>query len=574
MAACIFPHVKAVPPRPDVSHPDSALYGIAKRMAYKPVPYKKYKMKRFRKFVRKWLRENMTPISQEEDFCFEEWLNSTNYEEWRKKELRAAFLNIVDQYEKKDGLSVHATVKYFVKEEWYPEYKHHRGIWARVDEFKCISGPFFKKVEEQLFKLKYFIKKIPKDQRAEYIMKIMGIDGVKFQTTDFTAYESHFKPFMMYNCEFELYKYMASCNPKAQKTVQFLFSVLAWANHVQNKYFTVVVKAKRMSGEMNTSLGNGFSNLMYLLFACEEEKIEFWGPVVEGDDGLLALSRDIPKKYFEDMGLNVKMETHENLSDASFCGLIFDPEELINIRDPRVPLVTCMWVPRKYTAASNDKIKGLIKSKAMSLMFEYPGCPILAVLGHKIFSLLADIPMYNHGENSHERRVLDNYYHRYESSDVPIKKTGLRTRALMERLFGISIQAQLMIEKSIEEMTLEKWDTGSALSIMPGLWIENYDLYCRNIINESPYSLNRIYQTSNTKNKYFNKLFKLHQVTGIRSKIGKIVTFDVFKKNSKFLGKSYFEVVKEYNEYVNEFYLEQELHRKNNLPINYGRHKH
>jgi len=337
MAACILPHVRAVPPRPDVTHPPSALYGVAKRMAYRPKPPDRQMLKEFRKFVRQWVRSNLLPLDPSFQFDVEPWLESTNYSFKRKEELRKAYAEVVkmDDIDKDTRLNKYAKVKYFVKEEWYPEYKHHRGIWAREDAFKVICGPFFKSIEEALFKLPYFIKKIPKDKRADYIMSLMNFDGYIYQTTDFTAYESHFRTELMYYCEYELYSYMVSMNAVGKVLLRNIFSVIGSFNYVVNKYFTLAVEAKRMSGEMNTSLGNGFSNLMFLLFAAHYYKIDFVGPVVEGDDGLMGLARKIPAQYFHKMGLNVKMETHELLSYASFCGMIFDPIERINITDPR-----------------------------------------------------------------------------------------------------------------------------------------------------------------------------------------------------------------------------------------------
>lgn len=574
MAAAIFSHVKAIPPRPDVSHPDSALYGVAKRMAYKPAEPDEEFMKEFNLFVRNWLQENMTPLAQEFDFNFEEWLSKTNYPEWRKQELRKAYENVIDPAElDKNGHNIHSNVKYFVKEEWYPEFKHHRGIWARVDEFKCISGPFFKAIEEELFKLKYFIKKIPKDQRAEYISKMMDDIGKIFQTTDFTAYESHFTTELMWNCEFELYKYMSRCNPKAQQFVRIIFSALAKDNYVINKYFTLAVRAKRMSGEMNTSLGNGFSNLMFLLFACHKYKIDFLGPVVEGDDGLIALSKEIPKEYFDKMALNVKMEIHQNLSDASFCGLVFDPVERIIIRDPRVPISTIMWVPRQYASSNVNKIKGLIKSKALSMMFEYPGCPILAPLSHKVFALMGDVPMINHGDSNYEMNYINQLYIKYEKSEVPYKVIGMRTRKLMERLFDIDTSRQLLIETDIESMTLEHWNTDNLITIMPALWIWNYDIYVRDCKNCTSMSICNMMFSSGTKNIHFKELYTLLRVTGTKSRLNKLIKFKDFCKMNRKRIHTKLEMLAAYDKYVAKHHERNKLHILNEQPINYGQQK-
>jgi hypothetical protein len=570
MAACIFSHINAVPPRPDVTHPTSALYGVAKRMAYKPKRPNKKLFKAFRCFVRKWLIDNLEPLDTEEMFDFEEWLSGTNYTDKRKQELRKAWEGVIsDELLDSNELNINAKVKYFVKEEWYPEYKHFRGIWAREDAFKAICGPFFKKIEEALFKLPYFIKKIPKDKRADYIMDFMYNPVYLFESTDFTAYESHFTTYVMYYCERELYKHMVRRNLQGLRLLRLIFHVIANFNYVINKYFTLAILAKRMSGEMNTSLGNGFSNLMLLLFACFYYKIDFTGPVVEGDDGLLGLSREIPPSYFVDMGFNVKMILSD-ISHASFCGMIFDPEERINITDPRKPLCTIMWVPRKYASASQKTIKGLIKSKALSLIFEYPGCPILCVLGAKLFSLLSGVEMINIGQTNYEKKRFNEILLRYANSDIPVKPIGPRSRDLMEHMFGISVQQQLLIEADIERMTLDNWDTNSALLIMPELWVSNYNNY---VVDRdfTIYDINHFYGPG-TVNKYLDDLPLLRNNGPVKHKVGKLIDFNEYRTHSKFQNITVMEVFEYYKQYYWDFWMSKYILYKCLSPIHFGSH--
>jgi len=113
-------------------------------MAYDPPKYNRVMRRRFRRFVKRWLLKNITPFDPTETFDFEEWLSTTNYPEWRKEQIRKArrdgpFLDgEVDHPKDSDYL-----IKLFTKEEYYPEYKHHRGIWAREDAAKAVMGPFF-----------------------------------------------------------------------------------------------------------------------------------------------------------------------------------------------------------------------------------------------------------------------------------------------------------------------------------------------------------------------------------------------------------------------------------------------
>jgi hypothetical protein len=485
MGKTFLDFIAAVPFKPDISHPISLVDGVAKRMAYLPPKACPILRAKFSKFVLDWLELNLTPIPHDYDFNIEKWLDMTNYPAWRKEQIRLA---APDELEKQiyeyflNEIYQDAEVGIFCKEEFYEEPKNFRGIWARVDAFKALAGPFFKIIEDQLFKLAHFIKKISKNERPQYIDEMLRNDAYKYQNTDFTSFESLFTTDMMDDCEFQLYRYMSRHNTFAQIICRLMFKVIAGYNLVVNKYFSILVLAKRMSGEMNTSLGNGFSNLMIIKFGFENYEIPYLGPVVEGDDSLSAAEKSIPPEYFTKMGLNVKMDIVEDLSTASFCGIIYHPDDMINIRDPREPLATTFWVPSKYAFCNEKKYFELIKSKALSIMFEYPGCPILDKFGHKIFELLYAYEVgWEFEHDTYRRNELKKAYDAYKNESLPKKTPSLSTRILMQRMFDITVEMQLAIENEIEHMTLTHWFCPLVTSIMPEQWISNYNNYVRKV---------------------------------------------------------------------------------------------
>lgn len=546
-------HIPAVLPRPDVTHPDSLIDGIAKRMAYNPPPYQRGLRRRFRRFVKKWVQKNLRPIEHNDDLGFEEWLETTNYPGWRKDELRKTWNDILEKDSfwilEKDRLHENADVKLFCKEENYPEYKLPRGIWARVDEFKDISGPFFKRIEKELFKLPYFIKKVPKHQRPQYIKDLIERSNLKYICTDFTSFESLFTTDMMMDCEAILYKYMSSKNLLMQRLCRMILLVLTGDNVCGNKYFKVAVDAKRMSGEMNTSLGNGFSNLMFLLFAFHEHNIGFTGPIVEGDDGLAGVDGDIPAQYFTDMGLNVKLEVKENIGEASFCGIVADMQELINITEPLQHLCFVPWVSRRYTFCGDEAFYGLIKSKALSLAYEYPGCPILDKYSRKLLGLLAKWKVKHDKTDSWKYRIALEAERAMNSGSFPQRTTGPCTRVLMEKVFGIPISAQLLFEKAIDEMTLEKLDFESIYSLIPDCWVRNYRKYAYEWTNQEMFDIKRpLFPFGENEIKF--KLFQLsgHKIKTMNKTLSKA---EYIKLNSRnFSGLTQRQVDQKFAEYL------------------------
>jgi hypothetical protein len=197
----------------------------------------------------------------------------------------------------------------------------------------------------------------------------------------------------------------------------------------------------RFSGEMNTSLGNGFSNLMFMLFICELNNIEPDG-VVEGDDGLFGVRGGIPKSDdFTKLGLTVKMEIVKEPSLASFCGMIFDKHVKQIIVDPIKFVLNLGWTRGKYIDARR-LLPQLLKGKVVCSLYQYPDCPIISHL------------CWNYYNQLHAYECMFDDEIQYKMPLEPMLKykprkpsTKLETRLLFEEMFGISVEHQLQIEK-------------------------------------------------------------------------------------------------------------------------------
>ena len=80
--------------------------------------------------------------------------------------------------------------------------------------------------------------------------------------------------------EFVLYTYMLQHVIGGEHILGIMKEVLCGKNIVQNRYLDCIIEARRMSGEMNTSLGNRFSNLMFMAIVCEKLGLNCNGVVV------------------------------------------------------------------------------------------------------------------------------------------------------------------------------------------------------------------------------------------------------------------------------------------------------
>lgn len=437
------------PPHADPSDQKTMIAGCCKRFA-REIPKMTDKHKEgLAKFTRQFVEDHFVPLSTDSDVSVESWLEKTSYPAWRSEELSLLWKERSGILEKKDFIC-----KSFMKDETYGQaFKHARGINARSDMFKCAVGPIFKLIEKEVFKHPAFIKYVPVHERPAYIMDRLYAEDTKYVATDYTAYESHFTRDVMENCEFILYEHMTKYLPGGAEFMALCRDVIAGSNVAQYKTFDVFVSATRMSGEMNTSLGNGFANLMLFMYACNCVGSECVG-VIEGDDGLNRVKGPIPTtELFEEMGFTIKLDVHDQIETASFCGILFDTVDLVNVTDPRSLLLDFGWAGTSYTPCKRKRHLELLRAKSLSYLHQYSGCPIaqeLALYGLRITKHIDLTRFITKSRNlGHWQR--EKLIQALERPGVA-RPVPQRTRALVEQLYGVDIAMQLSIEKYLSQL--------------------------------------------------------------------------------------------------------------------------
>lgn len=469
-------------PKADPLDPRTTQAGVLKRAAKKPPPICRQTLRAFKRFVDKWIRHNMTPLAADVDTSVEKWLSRTDYPEWRKKELLTKWedvRSIFDPAKRKRYYKCTA----FMKDESYESYKHPRGIYSRSDEFKCAVGPIFKLIEEEMYSYRAFIKHVPVARRPDYIMGLLHREGAKYLATDYTAFESLFVRELMLSCEFQLYSYMTKFLPDGLDFMDLVNEVIGGQNVCVFKRFRVKIDATRMSGEMCTSLGNGFSNLMFMLFTCERVGCTEVEGVVEGDDGLFTMRGTPPtKEDFAKLGLDIKAVVHDTISTASFCGIVFDPDDRVNVADPSKVFANFGWAPRRYARARDSVLRVLLRCKALSLAHQYPGCPMLQELAQYALRVTSDVPIdavvyeiTRKGFDWNEKRLV---FSAIKEGSVPFREPPMNTRLLMETLYGYTVEQQLHIEAYLRSLTtIQPLDDHVLVAKLPLLWGDYFSAY-------------------------------------------------------------------------------------------------
>lgn len=468
VAVSLGPHLDgAAAPRVNPGHTETSALGAVYRVGRDMDPPQTYNTKyrkEFKEFVKTELAENFTPLSRDTDLSHETFIENAPYPQWRKKEL-------VDKWKLQNfNWETAGTpwqykkwfkLKCFIKDEPYIDWKVSRGIYSRLDEAKNLFGPICQQVANKIMKeCKHFIKYIPVKDRPQFILDMIDNLAMEFVSSDFTSFEAHFTKGRMIDCEIEMFRYMLRDVPHGKKMCDFLqYAKCINPNICIFKFFTFKIEAKRMSGEMDTSLSNGFSNLMWLKFAMKKHNMDFRRIpiVVEGDDALCCLPGKIPQSFFQEFGLDLKIEIQDKVEHASFCGLVFDKDDKCIITDIFDTVANFGWTKAVYFNSKKSTLQAILRCKALSLAYQYKGCPILTALAKKYLLLTTGVCIKKVIE---DRRFIDQYYFaimqealEYLDQNELDKPIGLGSRNLVEKLYGITIADQILIEKEIDAIT-------------------------------------------------------------------------------------------------------------------------
>lgn len=445
------------PPVPDLLCPINFWAGFKKRLGpILPVAHPGA-LSDLRRVSRAWCEKWLTPLTVVP--TFEEWLVDRPYSGQRKKEITSA----LERHTARDEtfLKRGKQVRTFVKAEVLEKMNAPRLINPICDEVKAVMGPLIHAIEDELFSTPFFIKHIAEIDRPAFLLARFSLNPGYINGTDYTSWESQMIPDVMRNCECVLYDYMVQNLPYEYQAAMKLYEQLLVGDFVMYFHDSATAKTHgiRKSGDLPTSCGNGFTNLMACETCCERHKVTLIGALhricVEGDDGLCETSQPLQAEWFAELGLKIKIEHYTYVWEASFCKLIFEPGSLLAIRDPCPVILKIGWSHCQYAKISRHW-KGLLRAKALSLINELPGCPIINVLADRLLQLTQG------AEAIYDPR--DTYHRRYEEL-IPIISDD-RVRQLFAQTYGVSIPMQLTIEQHFRNSDIAHMFEHPAVRIM------------------------------------------------------------------------------------------------------------
>lgn len=448
------------------------------------------------------------PVCQTLDH--EEWLSKCKLPLYKKQEMTREYTKFYDtSLSVEDNLKrgIHDPIRdatVFGKAEYLIGEKTLRAINPTSAAFKYIVGPYFHWLEEEIMKTKlshFFIKGIPVKDRPQHIINVLGRNEPlsKTYTTDYSSFECSFTHDVMENLEMVIYRHCFK-NLPVLKYIESLSGLITEHNthgvYIKHKFFRVETTSLRMSGEMNTSLGNGLSNYFLTKYLVSKIKGGNLRGVFEGDDGLFRYEGpNFPSELATKLGFSLKIQPAQ-VNTASFCGNIFDLETHTVISDPWYAL-TGSGFSFNAIGASLKTLDLLTASRGLSLMFQFPNCPVLPTLGQRMFRTAC----INLGQSEDEvRESVRKYYEKSQRVDwwernkmleacstIPAISVADSTRLLFEQCYQFPISLQLYTEKQLRAGTgwfyspelLQHMSTAQipqldGTSVNYSEWIENY----------------------------------------------------------------------------------------------------
>jgi hypothetical protein len=237
-----------------------------------------------------------------------------------------------------------------------------------------------------------------------------------------------------------------------------------------------------MSGDPTTALNNYVFNLVAYVDVYLEKGAEldiiFASLLLEGDDDVNdPLDYEFTKEDFAKRGLICKIVKNLDFEEAGLCQMFFTPEsDVINANAVKKMLSTT-HIPKKYIKAGSKTHRSLLAGHARCLLSDHKGAPIVHAWGRALLRLTS-------GQNVRDSHWKEMGYHANIKAAKELKweevmkiEVTLENRLVVERVFGISVARQEMIEDQIDN-----WEGGELhlpLCLFPQEWVDFHNNYVR-----------------------------------------------------------------------------------------------
>ena len=477
MAGIQYDHVVGTcRPTPDRDHLKSSVLGVVHRVCGRVPTISLGNCKRLRLTIHRIFDRYLLPMEEGDILSTMDYIDSLDKS--------ADFKANLKKYAEENGTygtlfhnpMTHRQSDCFIKDECYDDFKHQRNIsgQSKKDIRNDIAGKygrFIKSIEHFVYKrLPCNIKHLNLQEKLDKVSKLPD-SGIC--TSDYSSFESShrarigrfvFLPFLQ-----------RLLGPLMEwRTIERDSTwIIVGFKKLKYKNFVVEIPLNvEMSGDSHTSLFNWLYNYCVWVTILLDKGYTFENIeemlVLEGDD-VICDKRDakLSAGDFTAYGLLTKMETDLDLRAAGFCQLYFEGNT-VNA-DPFKKLNSVFRIPQRYLHARRSTHLRLLRAQAISLLCLHAGAPVCTALARALLRLtrshtvlICELNIWLTPQN-----VVDCDWRMKQFTPV-----SDNARLLVERVFGMTIEQQLIVEKMLDE-----WN-GGPLDLpvtFPDVWTHFYN---------------------------------------------------------------------------------------------------
>nr|QTJ63721.1 RNA-dependent RNA polymerase [Dipluran tombus-related virus] len=238
---------------------------------------------------------------------------------------RAILRRSRERYERGDDMHAFSSVNVFLKREKLLEHgKAARLVSSRNDTLKCLLGPYIAAMEKVVYQSKWCCKGCNSYTKAQKFAELYGSfsDPVTIEA-DYSKFDAHVSEFFLKHIEHAFYTRMCR-DPFLREMLRYQLTNFCRTKN-GGRY---IVRGTRMSGDVNTSLGNGIIN--YILWRTLFHRAGIRARIlVDGDDSICVVERSDLAAALQAMetvgeyGFDIKYNVRLDRRDVSFCSGMF-----------------------------------------------------------------------------------------------------------------------------------------------------------------------------------------------------------------------------------------------------------
>lgn len=385
-----------------------------------------------------------------------------------------------------EGVSIRGgSITAFVKpDKINPSAKHNaipRLIQFRGAPFAVAVAAFLKPIEEHLYRMKFkhplcptgsklIAKGMNSIERARSLRKKMeAFDNPCVISFDMSRFDMHVSASLL-RVEHYFYNLIYGFDPELVELLKRQLNNKGSANvkgsDGKMKYNSY---GRRMSGDMNTALGNCVLMILMTILFCLENKLKF-EILDDGDDCLLIteevnekLVRERSSQFFLQFGMEVKVENVANcLEKVAFCQShpIHTSAGWKFVRDP-IKVLSTSLSGQRWSITSATMLRKMIGGVGIQEGVLNAGVPVLAAYARALrriankseLEVVFDIHSGSYMQYLRDRKLFrSNSKH---DLDMPI---SIQARETFETAFDISIETQKEMEELLDKWTIDLSD--------------------------------------------------------------------------------------------------------------------